>query len=188
MQRNYIADSERVDVILATMRNVAEKHKNDDVGRLTSKMLASIEPSLGRLGLFERNTFEAALLSIVSSILMAVAAASRRESIIDHQTHVLLKAAAADAVALLKPKTVVMRWSMPHDESPPPSWERSISRVGGFERVCQDGKRMHIIKDIHVSGVQWVLYYSGLAIETSETLIEAAEAAAAFERFMAIAA
>lgn len=184
MRRNHAIDAARVDQILTAMKEIAEKHKDDDVGKLTSSMLNSITPSLSRLRLFERNTFEAAMASIVSSILITVAAASRRKSIIEHETHSKLQTVTNHAVELLKPNSVTMRWSMPQNESPPPSWERSVSRIGGFERVCGNGKRMHIIKDVHASGVQWVLYYSGLAIETSASLNEAAEAAVEFENFI----
>jgi hypothetical protein len=177
-----------VDHIMFTLAEVAKKHVDDDVGKLTLSAIKTAIPSIGRLRLNERNTSEAALVSIASSVLLVVAAASRRRSLLDEDTIANLQSAARGAVSLLGKASPPPRKSIPVKENPPSPWKKSPTKFGGFERAANDGIRMHIIKDIHVTGSTWVLHYSGLMIDMLPSLADAASAATKFDEFMSVKA
>jgi hypothetical protein len=176
-----------VNGIILSLKEIADRYADTDVGKLALSTVTTLAPSIGRLRLNERKTTEAALISIVSAILLLVAAASRRRTMLDGVTTQAFQDVTRRSVALLGKKPIP-RKSIPIDDAPPPSWKASRVKVGGFERAGAGGVRFHITRDIHVSGKAWVLHYSGLMIDTSRTLDGAVTAAAAFEDFLAVAA
>lgn len=184
METNHVSAAQSIDELLGILGKVANKHANDDVGKLTSSLTQSVIASSRRLLLNERKTSETARVSIASSVLLAVAGASRRRGILDAETCAGLRKAAGLAVSLAKPAKPLPQKSLPHAEQAPPSWSSSSRRIGGFERLAANGQRMHITKGIHAYGAEWVLSYAGVMIDTMATLEEASMAANNFENFL----
>lgn len=173
--------------MMSRLDGIATKHSGDEIGSLVNSALKGMIPSISRLEMAERRSSNAAIASISSSAMMTVAAVFRRHNLIDDADKIDLRNVVALASALLNGRKVSPRKSMPIDIDPPANWKPSRIRIGGFERNAHSGRRLHITRDIHAHGKQWILYYDGVSIDIRSTIEEVVASAAEFNDFVGVA-
>lgn len=170
--------------MMRTLSDIGSKHSDDEIGKLVDSTIRALGPSIGRLKMAERKSSSAALASIASATMMTVASAVRRRNLLDGNTETQLRSVALGASALLDGRKIVPRKSMPHRLDPPAEWKHSRLRIGGFERRSLGGRKMHITKDIHVHGTEWILHFDGIPIDALPTIEGAVAVALDFDNFM----